>query len=260
MYIYGRLTTLLLPSSLLSGYRRVPYIVRRFLHASPKWPLAPHMAPEQSKRELCSLCDFQLPFINLAQKGAFSPLFVSWLLILWYQLHPFPFFRSMLATGSLHGPPPKPEAELRIPRRPSDESSSACASSLKPIALSDWNASSCLKVVQVGHSVSRPQSELVTWHCCTLYFRAFGFDISLYKMTENEKLPRITADFIRLIPWDPESLAHVERLRQQRIACGWKENLVKKWRSLHREGKVGMHWIVSPWREGSCLETISSII
>lgn len=48
-----------------------------------------------------------------------------------------------------------------------------------------------------------------------------------------------------LIPWDPESPEHVDRLVQQRIACGWKQDYVENWRDQQREGKIGLHWIVS---------------
>lgn len=48
-----------------------------------------------------------------------------------------------------------------------------------------------------------------------------------------------------LIPWDPDSPAHVERMRLQRVACGWKVENVDSWRTLQRESKMGLHWIVS---------------
>lgn len=48
-----------------------------------------------------------------------------------------------------------------------------------------------------------------------------------------------------LIPWDPDAPAHVERLRLQRVACGWKVECVEAWRALQREGETGLHWIVS---------------
>lgn len=54
---------------------------------------------------------------------------------------------------------------------------------------------------------------------------------------------------IVLLPWDPDSVEHVERLKQQRIACGWKLEAVEGWKTLQRDGKIGMHWIVSPTGE-----------
>ena len=50
---------------------------------------------------------------------------------------------------------------------------------------------------------------------------------------------------IQLIPWDPESPDHVERMIQQRIACGWKHDKIEGYRKLQREGKVALQWVVS---------------
>jgi hypothetical protein len=50
---------------------------------------------------------------------------------------------------------------------------------------------------------------------------------------------------IQLIPWDPESPDHVERMTQQRIACGWKHDKIEGYRELQREGKVTLQWVVS---------------
>lgn len=49
---------------------------------------------------------------------------------------------------------------------------------------------------------------------------------------------------VNLISWDPESLAHTERMVQQRIACGWKQDYVEHWRVLQREGKIALQWVV----------------
>ncbi|KAH7327477.1 hypothetical protein BKA65DRAFT_462245 [Rhexocercosporidium sp. MPI-PUGE-AT-0058] len=49
---------------------------------------------------------------------------------------------------------------------------------------------------------------------------------------------------VNLIAWDPESPEHVERMVQQRIACGWKYDQVEKWRGLQREGKMTLQWVV----------------
>jgi len=53
--------------------------------------------------------------------------------------------------------------------------------------------------------------------------------------------PKVTVD---LIAWDPDSPEHVERMFQQRIACGWKSDYVEKWRGLQREGKMAIQWVV----------------
>jgi hypothetical protein len=49
---------------------------------------------------------------------------------------------------------------------------------------------------------------------------------------------------IVLLPWDPDSTEHVERLYQQRIACGWNKEAVEEWRDLQRTGKIALHWVV----------------
>jgi hypothetical protein len=50
---------------------------------------------------------------------------------------------------------------------------------------------------------------------------------------------------VNLIAWDPESLAHTERMVQQRVACGWKQDYIEQWRVLQREGKMTLQWVVS---------------
>jgi len=49
---------------------------------------------------------------------------------------------------------------------------------------------------------------------------------------------------VNLIAWDPESPAHTERMVQQRVACGWKQDYIEQWRVLQREGKMALQWIV----------------
>jgi hypothetical protein len=50
---------------------------------------------------------------------------------------------------------------------------------------------------------------------------------------------------VDLIPWDADSAEHVERMVQQRIACGWKEDKVESWKLLQRQGKTTLQWVVS---------------
>ena len=50
---------------------------------------------------------------------------------------------------------------------------------------------------------------------------------------------------VELIPWDPESPAHAERLYEQRIACGWDEDKIEAWKDLQRRGKMNLQWVVS---------------
>ncbi|KAK9248092.1 hypothetical protein V1506DRAFT_557784 [Lipomyces tetrasporus] len=49
-----------------------------------------------------------------------------------------------------------------------------------------------------------------------------------------------------LIPWDPNSSEHRERLYLQRVACGWKEDMIETWRGLQRDGKMAIQWVVLP--------------
>lgn len=51
---------------------------------------------------------------------------------------------------------------------------------------------------------------------------------------------------IELIPWDPESPDHLDRLVEQRVQCGWHEAKVNtSWRKEQREGTKCIYWIVS---------------
>ncbi|KUJ14699.1 uncharacterized protein LY89DRAFT_720181 [Mollisia scopiformis] len=49
---------------------------------------------------------------------------------------------------------------------------------------------------------------------------------------------------VLLIPWDPTSPKHVERLVQQRIACGWDHEAVESWRATQESGEFNLQWIV----------------
>ncbi|GAP88177.1 hypothetical protein SAMD00023353_1500450 [Rosellinia necatrix] len=49
---------------------------------------------------------------------------------------------------------------------------------------------------------------------------------------------------VYLIPWDPDSQEHVDRMKIQRIACGWKVDQVDGWRDPQRKGQIGLHWVV----------------
>jgi hypothetical protein len=50
---------------------------------------------------------------------------------------------------------------------------------------------------------------------------------------------------VQLIPWDPESEEHVNRLYDQRVACGWNFAKVKSWKEKQRKAELGIHWVVS---------------
>ncbi|KAI0409836.1 hypothetical protein F4802DRAFT_592720 [Xylaria palmicola] len=49
---------------------------------------------------------------------------------------------------------------------------------------------------------------------------------------------------IYLIPWDPNSQEHVDRMKLQRIVCGWKVEQVDEWREPQRQGQIGLYWVV----------------
>lgn len=49
---------------------------------------------------------------------------------------------------------------------------------------------------------------------------------------------------IALIPWDPASDAHAERMVTQRHACGWDAELVPTWRTKVAKGEKLLFWIV----------------
>jgi len=49
---------------------------------------------------------------------------------------------------------------------------------------------------------------------------------------------------VLLIPWDPASPEHVQRLVQQRIACGWDYEAVERWKAAQESGKSNLQWIV----------------
>jgi len=55
---------------------------------------------------------------------------------------------------------------------------------------------------------------------------------------------RKSKPIVTLIPWDPESPAHIERLFQQRIACRWNSEKVESWRDLQRTGKMTLQFVV----------------
>ncbi|KAJ3542260.1 hypothetical protein NM208_g4193 [Fusarium decemcellulare] len=49
---------------------------------------------------------------------------------------------------------------------------------------------------------------------------------------------------IVLVPWDPESPDHVQRLLEQRVQCGWNSHLVEsQWRPKQISGHKCIYWI-----------------
>lgn len=56
------------------------------------------------------------------------------------------------------------------------------------------------------------------------------------------KPARVTAG---LVPWDPESPDHINRLIEQRIDCGWdKDKPDGPWKKAQLEGRKCIYWIV----------------
>ncbi|PYH98441.1 hypothetical protein BO71DRAFT_344891 [Aspergillus ellipticus CBS 707.79] len=50
---------------------------------------------------------------------------------------------------------------------------------------------------------------------------------------------------VELIPWDPESPSHVQRMLLQRQECGWDSDKVEpKWRDQQRSGGKCIYWLV----------------
>lgn len=55
-----------------------------------------------------------------------------------------------------------------------------------------------------------------------------------------------SGSIVQLIPWDPESDQHTERLTQQREQCGWHQDIVESvWKAKQLSGKKCIYWIVS---------------
>ncbi|KAK7941321.1 Acyl-CoA N-acyltransferases (Nat) [Apiospora aurea] len=63
-------------------------------------------------------------------------------------------------------------------------------------------------------------------------------------MESGRNVTSVEKPAITLVPWDPDSPDHVERMRLQRVVCGWKQDGAESWRPLQRAGKIGLHWIV----------------
>ncbi|MBE3044320.1 hypothetical protein IMZ48_17490 [Candidatus Bathyarchaeota archaeon] len=51
-------------------------------------------------------------------------------------------------------------------------------------------------------------------------------------------------DKVELIPWDPTSEQQYERMFDQRVACGWREEEVPEWKEAQLNGTKALYWIV----------------
>lgn len=68
------------------------------------------------------------------------------------------------------------------------------------------------------------------------------FEVSAMTTPPGNPSPRFSK--VDLIPWDPDSPSHVERLFNQRIACTWNSEYVESWREKQRQGVITLQWIV----------------
>ncbi|KAF4425109.1 hypothetical protein F53441_14190 [Fusarium austroafricanum] len=50
-------------------------------------------------------------------------------------------------------------------------------------------------------------------------------------------------DQLVLIPWDPNSPEHVNRIYEQRMQCGWDKHLVEGWKAKQVSGSKSIFWI-----------------
>ncbi|KAK0391232.1 hypothetical protein NLU13_0733 [Sarocladium strictum] len=48
---------------------------------------------------------------------------------------------------------------------------------------------------------------------------------------------------VELVPWDPTSDQHFERMVEQRIACGWDYNDVPEWKQKALKGEKLLYWV-----------------
>ncbi|KAF9786535.1 hypothetical protein IL306_001550 [Fusarium sp. DS 682] len=50
-------------------------------------------------------------------------------------------------------------------------------------------------------------------------------------------------DQLVLVPWDPKSPDHINRIYEQRVQCGWDKNLVEGWKEKQATGRKSIFWI-----------------
>jgi hypothetical protein len=63
-------------------------------------------------------------------------------------------------------------------------------------------------------------------------------------MSPPETIPSSKYNNVKLIPWDPDSDIHAQRLYEQRVACMWDQDLIEEWKVKVREGNKFFYWIV----------------
>ncbi|KAM0245958.1 hypothetical protein ACHAQJ_010407 [Trichoderma viride] len=62
-------------------------------------------------------------------------------------------------------------------------------------------------------------------------------------MTPQEFIHSPKYNTVELIPWDPNSEAHFQRLYEQRVACTWNSDLIEEWKAKALGGKKFLYWI-----------------
>ncbi|KFX95135.1 hypothetical protein V490_03999 [Pseudogymnoascus sp. VKM F-3557] len=85
--------------------------------------------------------------------------------------------------------------------------------------------------------------------------RGLSAFLSDMAMADKSAKPNLT-----LIPWDPESEEHRDRLYVQRVACGWKYDRIDKWCKRQRDGSMSIHWVVLDPSEPKTAERIAQHI
>lgn len=62
---------------------------------------------------------------------------------------------------------------------------------------------------------------------------------------------------VRLVPWDPTDEKQFQRMYDQRVACGWREDEVAEWKEKMLRGTKFLYWIVSLavqlWKRKECI-------
>ncbi|RGP78670.1 hypothetical protein FLONG3_3207 [Fusarium longipes] len=63
-------------------------------------------------------------------------------------------------------------------------------------------------------------------------------------------------DQLLLVPWDPHSVEHVNRIYEQRVQCGWDKNRVEGWREKQTLGRKCIFWITLQPEDPETRETL----
>lgn len=87
--------------------------------------------------------------------------------------------------------------------------------------------------------------QIEVYRAADLYLHLSPYSVTPFLGLSRSPAMGVANPQIVLLPWDPESPEHVDRLYQQRIACGWNKQAVEGWRELQRAGKIALHWVVN---------------